>query len=119
MDQFIHLQQWLVIVCKKCQYTVLPSEIDIHFQKSPIYGLSKKDRRYIASQVAKINRLIRDEEQLKSKFVFPLSIILPIAVLQEPKTNRLRCIFTAGKELYRYISCSIQKIKVHCQQVYQ
>ena len=119
MNQFVHLVEWQVIVCKKCQYAVLPSEIDTHFQKSPIHGLSKKDRRYIASQVAKINRLIRDEEQLKSEFVFPPSIILPIAALQEPKTNGLRCTFTAGKEPCRYISCSIQKIKVHCQQVHQ
>src|SRR5258706_3620353 len=119
MDQFIHLREWRVIVCKKCQYAVLPSEIDTHFQKSPIHALSKKDRIYIASQVAKISCLIRNEEQLKSEFVFPPPTILPIAALQEPKTDGLQCTFTVGEEQCRYISCSVRKMQTHYHEIHQ
>src|SRR6267154_3106028 len=110
MGQFIHSREWRVIICKKCQYAVLPSEIDTHFQKSPIHALSKRDRVYIGNQVAKINGLIRNEEQLKSEFVFPPSTILPIAALKEPKPDGLRCMFTVGIEQCKYISCSIQRM---------
>src|SRR5258706_2506639 len=116
MDQFIHLRQWRVIVCKKCQYAVLPSEIDTHFQKSPIHALSKKDRVYIANQVAKINRLICDEEQLKSEFVFPPPNNPPIAALKEPMTDGLRCKFVVMGKQCPYVHRQAQEIRKHCRE---
>lgn len=64
MDQFIHLPEFRVIICKKYQYAILPSEIDAYFAKELVYGLSRDSRKYIFSQVRKIDDLIKDRSTL-------------------------------------------------------
>jgi len=55
MDQFIHLPTFQVIICKKCAYAVLPSEIDTHFSKKPEHALEKADRQIVINKVAKVD----------------------------------------------------------------
>ncbi|KAH8749813.1 hypothetical protein BGZ57DRAFT_1010455 [Hyaloscypha finlandica] len=57
MDQFIHLPEFRVIICKKCKYAVLPSQIDSHFTPQRPHGFVK--------EVAKVDGLILTEEALK------------------------------------------------------
>ena len=64
MDQFIHLPEFRVIICKKCQFAVLPSEVDAHFRREPVHGLSKESRRAIVNQVRKVDGLIKDKSML-------------------------------------------------------
>ena len=96
MDQFTHLPEFRVIICRKCQYAVLPSEIDSHFTKAPVYSLSKTSRRYIVQQVAKVSGLIQNQEELQHGFVFPVPRSLAIPELGKPKTDGLGCLFIAG-----------------------
>jgi hypothetical protein len=58
MEQFAYLPEFRVIIYRKCQYAVLPSEINTYFQKSPVHGLSKQGRQYIIQKVARIRSLI-------------------------------------------------------------
>ena len=92
MDQFIHLPEFYIVVCRECKYTVLPSHIDIHFTTKP-HKLDKKERQRIAEEVAEINGLIGNEETLKrSEFPFLLATSLPIAALAKLEENGLQCI---------------------------
>jgi hypothetical protein len=107
MDQFIHLPKFRIIVCKECQYAVLPSQIDAHFATKP-HKLSKKEQQEIEEEVGKINGLVGDEETLRqSEFIFPPATSQPIAALGKPKKNGLQC--TACQ----YVCCTIQGMKIH------
>jgi hypothetical protein len=101
MDQFIHLSELQIIVCKECKYTVLPIYIDTHFTTKP-YNLSKKERQEIAEEVGKIDRLIGDEETLRqSEFTFPPATSQSIAALEKAKKNRLQC------TVCQYVCCTL------------
>lgn len=63
MDQFIHLPGFRVIICKKCQYVVLPSEVDAHFANEPVHGLSRKGRRFFIQGLH--SNLFRVEDKKK------------------------------------------------------
>jgi hypothetical protein len=97
MDQFIHLPEFRVIICRKCQYAVLPSEIDSHFTKRLAHGLSKDSRRYIIRQVANISGLIQNQDELqRDGFIFPPLGSPAIPELQKPRIDRLGCPFITG-----------------------
>lgn len=75
MDEFLtHLPDFHVVVCKKCQYAVLPSQIDAHYMpKKPTgskkvvkrpHGLDKVTRDRIKKDIAKIEGLIPNPEVL-------------------------------------------------------
>jgi hypothetical protein len=93
MDEFLtHLPDFHVIVCKKCQYAVLPSQINTHFRpKNPYqskkptkktYGLGKATQDRIKKDVAQIKGLIPNPEALAQYlFLFPPVTIIPIPVL--------------------------------------
>jgi hypothetical protein len=65
MDEFIHLPELRVIVCKTCKYAVLPSNIDAHFTPKHPHGFTKDARWRIIAEVARIGGLIRNEEALQ------------------------------------------------------
>lgn len=47
MDEFIHLPEFrviIIIICKKCKYAVLPSQINAHFTPQRLYGFGKQER---------------------------------------------------------------------------
>jgi hypothetical protein len=97
-----------VIIYKECQYTVLPSYIDIHFTAKPQHRLEKKEQQRIADTVTEIDRLIDNEKTLRRcKFLFPLSTSKPITALAEPKRDRIQCTNTTNSRVCRYIYCSI------------
>jgi hypothetical protein len=71
-----------VIICRKCQYVVLPSEIDAYFTAKKAYGFRKKARDRIIQEVTKVSGLIQNEEELrKCEFLFPSPTSKPIIVL--------------------------------------
>ena len=85
MDQFIHLPEFRVIICKKCKYAMLPSQIDAHFTPQRPHGFVKQERERIMREVAKVDGLIRDTEALKQcDFPFPIDTAEPIPALQAP-----------------------------------
>jgi Orsellinic acid/F9775 biosynthesis cluster protein D len=91
MDQFIHLPEFRIIICKECKYAVLPSYIDTHFATKP-HKSSKKERQEISEEVGKIEGLIGNEETLRrSEFPFPPATSQPIAALGKPNKNGLQC----------------------------
>ena len=54
----------------------------------------KQEWERIAKEVAKVNRLVLNEEVLKqSEFPFPVDIAVPIPALQVPQTNGLWYMF--------------------------
>ena len=107
MDHLIHLPEFQLIVCKKCQYAVLPSHIDTHFATKP-HKLGSKERQRIARAVAEINRLIENEEALQqSEFTFPPTTSPPIAALGKPEENGLQC------TVCQYICCNIKGMQNH------
>jgi hypothetical protein len=111
------LPEFRVIICHKCQYAVLPSEIDSHFTKTPVHSLSKPSRQYIIQKVAKIGGLIQNQQELqRDGFIFPSPGSTAIPELGEPKTDGLGCTFMTrdGKQ------CPIvygqeQQIREHCR----
>ena len=90
MEHFIYLLEFRVIICKKCQYAVLPSHIDTHFTAKP-HQCKREERQRIAEEVVEINGLIGNEETLRSECAFPPAISTPIAALAKPKENGLPC----------------------------
>ena len=70
-----YLPDFHVVVYKKCQYAILPSQIESYFiPKKPIgskkpakkpYGLSKVRYERVKQDIAKIDRLILNPEALK------------------------------------------------------
>jgi hypothetical protein len=121
MDQFIHLPEFRVIICKKCQYAVLPSEINTHFQKTPVHSLDHPSRQRIVQQVAMVHGLIRDEEQLKQEgFSFPPSTSPAIPELREPKRDGLRCKYNSeDRKQCPYVVRYPQAMREHCRVVHQ
>ena len=113
MDQLIHLLEYRIIVCKRCKYAVLPSQIDAHFASKP-HKADKKERQRIAEAVAEINGLIENEEALKSEFVFPVATSTPIAALAQPKKNGLQCTFETAGQTCQYICCTVERMQKHC-----
>ena len=93
IDEFlIYLPDFYIIIYKKYQYTILLSQIDVHFipkkpirSKKPIkkhYRISKALYKRIKKDVAQINGLIPNPEVLRQcEFLFPLVIIIPISIL--------------------------------------
>jgi hypothetical protein len=86
------LPDFHVIMCKKCQYTVLPSQINTHFMpkkptrsKKPVkkrYKISKVLCEKIKKNIAQINSLILNPKVLKQyKFLFLLLTTTPILAL--------------------------------------
>ena len=65
MDQFIHLPDFRVIICKKCKYAVLPGHIDAHFARQWPHRFNKQERNRIVKEVAKVKGSTRDEQELK------------------------------------------------------
>jgi hypothetical protein len=71
-----------VIIYKKCQYAVLPSEINAYFAAKKAYGFRKKARDRIIQEVTKVSKLIQNKKELrKCEFLFPLPTFKPITVL--------------------------------------
>ena len=44
MEYFHYLPSFPVLICKTCNYGVLPSQNDTHFANKKVHGLSKKER---------------------------------------------------------------------------
>ena len=130
MDEFmIHLPDFHVVVCKKCQYAVLPSQIDTHFgPKKPTgskkvvkkpHGLGKVTRDRIKKDIAKIEWLITNPEGLKQcPFPFPPATTRPIPTLAQPQVA-IRCRFPGQEGECGYICCSLQQIQNHCTDIHQ
>jgi hypothetical protein len=82
MDEFVHLPRFPAVICKKCMYGVLPSEIESHFAAKRPHGLEKEDRQSIAARIARIEGLIPDREALtRCEFPFPPDTSEPIREL--------------------------------------
>jgi len=115
MDQLIHLPEFRVIICKKCKYAVLPSQIDAHFTPQRPHGFVKQERERIAKGLAKVNRLILNEKALKQcEFPFPVDTTEPIAALQAPQTNGFRCTFGVERGfICSYVCGSDRNIRKH------
>jgi hypothetical protein len=88
MEYFTHLPEFQVIVCKECQYAVLPSYINTHFTAKPQHRLRKKEQQRITDRIAEINRLISNKETLREcKFPFLPSTSKPITASAKPNKN--------------------------------
>jgi Orsellinic acid/F9775 biosynthesis cluster protein D len=111
MNPFVHLPQYSVIVCRKCKYTVLPSQIDAHLSSKKKHGYSKEERQAIIQDIAKLSGLIQSEAQLEA-FQFPPSTAKAIPQLKAAKTNGLKC------QACKYVVCHRQLIQEHCRTVH-
>ncbi|KFZ19491.1 hypothetical protein V502_03625 [Pseudogymnoascus sp. VKM F-4520 (FW-2644)] len=119
MDQFIHLPEFQVIICKKCQFAVLPSEIDAHFTREPVHRLSKESQKGIFEKVAKIEGLIRNKYMLgQVEFKYPHQNTGAIPRLEEPKTDGLGCTFEKDGEKCPFVSWFKQPIQEHYRDVH-
>jgi hypothetical protein len=111
-------------MCKKCQYTVLPSQINAHFMpkkptrsKKPVkkrHRINKALCERIKKNIAQINSLILNPKVLKQyKFPFLLSTATPISALGQPEPNRIQCAAQVKEEECRYICYLLQQIQEH------
>ena len=115
MDEFIHLPELRVIVCKTCKNAVLPSNIDAHFTPERPHGFTKEVRQRIIAEVAQIGGLIRNEEALQCcKDPFPADTSTPITALEDPQPNGFRCTFDVDGSACPYGCGSERNIKKHC-----
>lgn len=115
MDQLIHLPEFRVIICRKCKYAVLPSHLHSHFTPDRPHGFTKVARQRIVEKVAEIGGLIQDEEELKQcKFPFPADTSEPIAALDAPNTDYLRCTFEIeGGSMCPHVCKTVKKVQEH------
>ena len=119
MEYFTHLPEFQVIICKECQYAVLPSHIESHFIAKPQHGLGKRERQRIANEVAKIDGLISNEDALRGEFQFPQATSKAIAALAKPKRNGIRCTIEVEGEVCPYVCCSIQQMQEHSWEAHE
>ena len=114
MEYFIHLLEFQVIVCKECQYTVLPSFIHLHFQATPQYRLEKEERQRIIEAVVEVDGLISNNEALRQcKFLFPPPTSKPIAALAALKKDFIQCTLETVDRVCRYLCSIIQGMWNH------
>ena len=113
MEYFTHLPKFQVIVCKQCQYAVLPSYIHAHFTAKPQHGLEKEERQRIIEAVAEIDGLISSNEALRQcEFPFPPPTSKPIAALAKPRDG-MQCTIVREDGACGYICCSMRKMQEH------
>lgn len=94
MEHIVHLPEFRVVVCNKCHYAVLPSEIDSQFKPEKPHGFTKEARDGIVERVSQMDGLIQDQKELKQcKFPFPIDSSKPVIALGAPNLDGLRCIF--------------------------
>lgn len=119
MDEFIHLPEFQVIICKTCRYAILPSKIDTHFAAKS-HRLDKKRREKIIQEVAKVNGLIQNEEELsKCEFPFPAATSKPIAALRTPATDGLRCTKSVNGQQCPYVCRTERWMRKHSWEEHQ
>src|SRR5271165_3809528 len=115
MEYFTHLPEFQVIVCKKCQFAVLPSFIHAHFKAKSQHGLEKEERQRIFNVVAEVDGLLHNNEALRQcEFPFPPHISKPIEALGEPKKDYLQCTFETVGEVCKYICSTARGMRSHC-----
>jgi hypothetical protein len=131
MDKFlIHLPDFHVIVCQKCQYAVLPSQINAHFMpKKPTGSKKPVKKRHrigkvlcerIKKDIAQINGLIPNPKVLKQcEFLFLLATATPISALGQLEPNGMQCTAQVGGGECRYVCCSLQQIQEHSWEEHQ
>lgn len=121
MEYFTHLPEFQVVVCKACQYAVLPSHINAHLAAKPQHGLEKKERQRIVEKVAKIKGLINDIEALgRCEFPFPPPTSNPISALAPPKKDYIKCTFVvASKGPCSYVCFEVKHMQDHCWKEHQ
>src|SRR5277367_4773463 len=113
MEYFTHLPGFQVIICKECQYAVLPSFIHAHFTAKPQHGLGKEERQRIVDAVAEIDGLINNNEALRQcEFPFPPATSKPIAALAKPRDG-IQCTIVGEDGACGYIYCSIRQMQDH------
>ena len=82
MEYFTHLPEFHIIICKKCQFAILPSYIHAHFRAEDRHGLDKDERQRIINVVVEVDKLIKNNKALREcKFLFLLSTSKPIVAL--------------------------------------
>src|SRR5450432_3241474 len=123
MEHIIHVPEYRVVVCKKCQYAVLPSELESHFQPREPHGLTKEAREVVAERVGRIEGLIRDRKELQQcRFPFPVDTSEAVAVLGVAKSSGFRCTIKKTDERERecpYVASSVRNIRRHCWEEHQ
>jgi hypothetical protein len=88
---------------KKCQYTVLLSQINAHFMlkkptrsKKPVkkrHRINKALCKRIKKNIAQINSLILNPKVLKKcEFLFLSSTATLISALGQPELNKIQCV---------------------------
>ena len=108
-----------MIICKQCQYAVLPSHINTHFAGRE-HKLEIEERRKIIQDVATVDGLILDEEMLRqSEFPFPAATSKPIEGLAAPQRGALQCVFQTGGQVCGYICRMARQMRAHCGKEHQ
>jgi hypothetical protein len=115
MEHIIHLPEFKVVVCKKCQYAILPSQMDSHFTPEYPHGFTKETREEIMQSMSQMTGLIQDKKELtQGEFPFPMDTSEPIVALKPPKAGGLRCTF--GMELgvkCSFVGKNIKRMEEH------
>jgi Orsellinic acid/F9775 biosynthesis cluster protein D len=115
MEHIIHLPEYHVVVCKKCKYAILPTEISSHFTPTRPHGFPKEARQEIINRVAQIPGLIKDEEELEHRrFPFPIDTSKPVVGLDAPKIDGFRCTIRTAEGICPYVGKDVRRIQEHC-----
>ena len=106
-------------MCSECKYAVLPSHIDAHLKNEEKHRAVKADREYIVKAIQAIRGLKTKTVEL-NHLVFPPVSNSPIATLQQPRKDGLKCqLQDEYSNQCQYIAYQIRKIQEHCRQVHQ
>lgn len=111
MEPFVKLPKYLFIICRKCQYAILPSQIDSHLKNKKKHGWDKERRDQVVREVGKVLGLILTERQLEA-FVFPRVPVNAIPELKPPQNDGSKC------KSCPYVVCHRQLIQEHCRTVH-
>jgi Orsellinic acid/F9775 biosynthesis cluster protein D len=111
MEPFIKLPSYPFIVCRECQYAVLPSQIDSHLKNKKKHGWEKERRDRVIAEVGRVHGLILTERQLEA-YEFPPGPVRAIPELKSPRNDGSKC------KSCPYVICHRRLIQEHSRTVH-
>lgn len=108
MDPFVHLAEFFLVVCTRCQFACVADEVQSHLRdRHPEVSAERRAR--IAEAVVSIPNIIRSQEDL-ARLPYPTPTHAPIPYIKPPQTNGLGC-----KEC-SFVVRTKTRIKKHCRE---
>lgn len=110
---FQHLPKYRVIICNRCQFAVIPGQIDSHI-KSRHIDFSRAQRTQIVAHVATLSDVAQTPEDVQ----YPRIDSAPVEGLPVIKDG-LRCVHETSAGTCNYTCQTTKAMSAHCRRAHQ